>query len=215
MKKLIIFTLMSILLIVSLIDIKPTSAAVYVKGHFRNGKYVSPHFRSNPDGIFANNYSTYGNVNPFTGEVGTLMSPSYNYSYDKAALDRYEYDLDEIFEEEKVVSDPQEEQDEKEATEMFNAYIENINYGLPEISYTILEQKMKDKYTVEQFSEPRMSSMYEIHDISSNSTDTGVTVEGNWTRTDTSTGTTEDRKFRYEMIKEDGEWKLSSKYTNE
>ncbi|CAH0260871.1 hypothetical protein [Peribacillus simplex] len=210
-----LFTFAIILVIVSFANVKSASADVFVKGHFRNGKFVAPYFRRNPDSSFSNNFSTYGNINPYTGEVGTKMAPSYNYSYDKAALDRYEYDLERLFEDDKAEPNPQEEQDKKEATEMFNAYIENINYGLPEISYTILEQKMKDKYTVEQFSEPRMSSMYEIHDISSHSTDTGVTVEGNWTRTDTSTGTTEDLKFRYEMIKEDGEWKLSSRYTNE
>ena len=38
---------------------------VYVRGHFRsNGTYVTPHYRSAPDGTFSNNWSTYGNVNP-------------------------------------------------------------------------------------------------------------------------------------------------------
>jgi len=47
-------------------------AGVYVRGHYRsNGTYVQPHHRSNPDGNFNNNWSTYPNVNPYTGRTGT------------------------------------------------------------------------------------------------------------------------------------------------
>src|SRR5262245_33139475 len=46
--------------------------AVHVNGYYRsNGTYVQPHYRSAPDGNFYNNWSTKGNVNPFTGEPGT------------------------------------------------------------------------------------------------------------------------------------------------
>ncbi|WP_202190554.1 hypothetical protein [Bacillus sp. BA3] len=215
MKKVYLFTIAIILVIVSFTNVKSASADVFVKGHFRNGKFVAPHFRSNPDSSFSNNFSTYGNINPYTGEVGTKMAPSYNYSYDKAALDRYEYDLEEIFEEEKVIINSQEEQDEKEATEVFNEYIENINTGNTVGAYYILEQAMKDKYTVDEFSETRLLRMYEILDITADATDTGVTLEGNLTLTDMSLNSTKDYKFRYEMVKENGEWKLSSRYTNE
>lgn len=45
---------------------------VYVNGYQRaNGTYVQPHMRSAPDGNPYNNYSTYGNTNPYTGRVGT------------------------------------------------------------------------------------------------------------------------------------------------
>jgi hypothetical protein len=70
-------------------------AQVAVKGHFRkNGTYVAPHYRSNPDGNFWNNWSTIGNVNPYTGElagcsygrIGDLASESYaRPSYDSGA----------------------------------------------------------------------------------------------------------------------------------
>jgi hypothetical protein len=54
-------------------------ADVYVRGHRRsNGSYVQPHYRSNPDGNFNNNWSTYPNVNPHTGSVGTRRTPSYS-----------------------------------------------------------------------------------------------------------------------------------------
>lgn len=45
---------------------------VYVHGHTtKTGKQVKPHHRSAPDGTRQNNYSTKGNVNPYTGKAGT------------------------------------------------------------------------------------------------------------------------------------------------
>lgn len=47
-------------------------ADVKVDGYFRSdGTYVQPHYRSDPDGNFDNNWSTEGNVNPYTGKPGT------------------------------------------------------------------------------------------------------------------------------------------------
>jgi hypothetical protein len=52
-------------------------ADVYVRGYYRsNGTYVQPHWRSNPDGKVQNNWSTYPNVNPYTGARGTKRAPS-------------------------------------------------------------------------------------------------------------------------------------------
>jgi len=52
-------------------------ADVYVRGYHRsNGTYVQPHRRSNPDGNVQNNWSTYPNVNPYTGATGTTNAPS-------------------------------------------------------------------------------------------------------------------------------------------
>lgn len=49
-----------------------TSAQTYVNGYYRsNGTYVAPHYRSAPDGNPYNNWSTVGNVNPYTGQPGT------------------------------------------------------------------------------------------------------------------------------------------------
>jgi hypothetical protein len=57
-------------------------ADTYVRGYFRsNGTYVQPHYRSNPDGNFYNNWSTKPNVNPYTGYTGTRITPSYGSSY--------------------------------------------------------------------------------------------------------------------------------------
>jgi len=50
--------------------------SVTVKGYTRkDGTYVQPHNRSAPDGNFNNNWSTKGNVNPYTGKEGTKTTP--------------------------------------------------------------------------------------------------------------------------------------------
>ncbi len=46
---------------------------IYVRGYTRqDGTYVQPHYRSAPDGNIYNNWSTRGNVNPYTGEPGRV-----------------------------------------------------------------------------------------------------------------------------------------------
>ena len=48
------------------------SAQVHVRGYTtKSGTYVAPHYRSSPDSSKLNNWSTKGNVNPYTGQVGT------------------------------------------------------------------------------------------------------------------------------------------------
>src|SRR4030095_5529277 len=37
----------------------------------KDGTYVAPHQRTTPDGTKGNNWSTKGNVNPYTGKPGT------------------------------------------------------------------------------------------------------------------------------------------------
>ena len=60
------------------------SAQVYVHGYTtKKGTYVAPHYRSSPDSNPYNNYSTRGNVNPYTGQPGTknpYSSPVSSYS---------------------------------------------------------------------------------------------------------------------------------------
>ena len=44
----------------------------YVHGYTRsNGTYVRPYYRSSPNGTATDNFSYRGNVNPYTGAVGT------------------------------------------------------------------------------------------------------------------------------------------------
>jgi hypothetical protein len=55
-------------------------AQTYVKGYTRsNGTYVAPHYRSSPNSTTVDNYSTKGNVNPYTGSQGT-KTPTYGTS---------------------------------------------------------------------------------------------------------------------------------------
>ncbi len=61
----------------SVIEAKGNGGTVHVKGYTRkDGTYVQPHNRTAPDGNFNNNWSTQGNVNPYTGEDGTKTEPS-------------------------------------------------------------------------------------------------------------------------------------------
>ena len=43
-----------------------------VKGYTtKGGTYVAPHYQTNPNGSRGDNWSTKGNVNPYTGKAGT------------------------------------------------------------------------------------------------------------------------------------------------
>jgi len=58
------------------------SAQVKVRGYYRkNGTYVQPHYRSNPDGNPYNNWSYPGNANPYTGKTATGNPDTYLNNY--------------------------------------------------------------------------------------------------------------------------------------
>jgi len=65
-------------LIVLVIGITTASAlsaqtAHEVRGYTRSdGTYVAPHYQSNPDATRLNNYSSEPNINPYTGQAGTV-----------------------------------------------------------------------------------------------------------------------------------------------
>ena len=51
---------------------------VSVRGYYRsNGTYVQPHQRTAPNYTRNDNYSTVGNVNPYTGKAGTQPRDGY------------------------------------------------------------------------------------------------------------------------------------------
>ncbi|WP_298869257.1 hypothetical protein [uncultured Gimesia sp.] len=59
---------------------RPSVGHHYVNSHIRrDGTFVNGHFKTNSDDSFANNWSSFGNVNPHTGRIGTRRPPS-NYS---------------------------------------------------------------------------------------------------------------------------------------
>ncbi len=67
MKKLFVVTVMLGVLVAG-----GARADTYVNGYTRSdGTHVQGHYRSEADGNPYNNYSTQGNVNPYTGRMGT------------------------------------------------------------------------------------------------------------------------------------------------
>jgi hypothetical protein len=72
-----IFTVVTLVLVITTV----ADADVHVRGYYRrNGTYVQPHYRSDPDGNRGNNWSTYPNVNPHTGVRGTRRLSSEDFS---------------------------------------------------------------------------------------------------------------------------------------
>lgn len=76
---------MKMILIATLVGMCASSvmADTYVRGYVRkDGTYVQPHHRSDADSSQYNNYSSRGNINPYTGQTGTVSpSPSYGSGY--------------------------------------------------------------------------------------------------------------------------------------
>ena len=70
--------LLSVLALAALVASTAASAAGhYVNPYTRsNGTYVQGHMQTAPNSTRLDNYSTRGNVNPYTGQAGTV-SPQY------------------------------------------------------------------------------------------------------------------------------------------
>jgi opacity protein-like surface antigen len=65
-------TLLSVVAVV-LFAAPALAGDTYVDGYVRrDGTYVAPHYRSEPDSNPNNNYSAQGNTNPYTGQQGTV-----------------------------------------------------------------------------------------------------------------------------------------------
>ena len=72
MKKLIILAFLFASSVASL------QAAGWVNGYYRSsGTWVPGHYRTSPDSSFSNNYSSWGNTNPYTGRRGYKRCTSY------------------------------------------------------------------------------------------------------------------------------------------
>ena len=78
-----IFTgIVSLAVLITFIYASNAEAIVSVKGYYRkNGTYVAPHYRSDPDGIPTNNWSYPGNTNPITGKTATGNPDTYLQNY--------------------------------------------------------------------------------------------------------------------------------------
>jgi len=65
---------------------RPTVGEHFVNGYVRNGRYVSGYLKTNADDSYWNNWSSRGNVNPYTGRIGTKL-PRLN-SYHRSSFAR-------------------------------------------------------------------------------------------------------------------------------
>ena len=67
------FLCMSIAIVMLLCAVSTAySRDTYVRGHTRrDGTHVQPHYRTSPNSTRNDNYSTRGNINPYTGQHGT------------------------------------------------------------------------------------------------------------------------------------------------
>jgi len=85
---------MRILLILFLINI--VYADVYVNGYTRSdGTTVSGYYRSSPNHTTSDNFTTYGNINPYTGEAGTRIYDDY-YNEQSSLINSYGYNSEDI-----------------------------------------------------------------------------------------------------------------------
>lgn len=71
MKKVILFICCLFLLVFTFAQVNPSNT--YVKGYYRsNGTYVKGHYRTEANYTNRDNYTTYPNVNPYTGKKGYI-----------------------------------------------------------------------------------------------------------------------------------------------
>ncbi|MCX6164361.1 MAG: hypothetical protein NTU73_05790 [Ignavibacteriae bacterium] len=50
---------------------RPETQIIYIKSYIKsNGTFVNGYYKTKPDDSFWNNWSSCGNVNPFTGKIG-------------------------------------------------------------------------------------------------------------------------------------------------
>ncbi len=71
----ILFGLLAFLLITSfsLASVPSVEALQGVKGYTKkNGSYVAPHYKTSPNKSKLDNFSSKGNINPFSGKMGTV-----------------------------------------------------------------------------------------------------------------------------------------------
>ena len=78
-----LLVLLICLICVNISFAQTNSRHVHVNGYYRsNGTYVQPYFRTAPNSTNRDNFSTTGNVNPYTGKPGWISPDSkYNTFY--------------------------------------------------------------------------------------------------------------------------------------
>ncbi|MCR8867049.1 hypothetical protein NQ109_29405 [Priestia megaterium] len=181
-------------------------ADVSVRGYYRkDGTYVRPHMRSDPDGNFNNNWSTKGNINPYTGEEGTKTSPSDSGSYDSSydSSDNDYNDLDGSYSDDTYYNedtdytgdsssgqeygengyiydtDSVDNEDAMVAMDTVYNYFDKLNEKEYKDAYNLWSSKWKKKHSYKKFKKGYKGVTHEITTISIDSSDDGkVIVEG-------------------------------------
>ncbi len=76
-----------VIALISLVALSQTPQ--YVNGYYRsNGTYVQGYYRTKANNTIRDNYSTKGNINPYTGQRGTK---TYYYSNNYKIRNSYTY----------------------------------------------------------------------------------------------------------------------------
>ncbi len=72
MKKL--FLVLALLIGVLSLSVSAEARTTRVRGYYKpsTGSYVAPHYKTTPNRTKLDNFSTKGNINPYTGKKGTV-----------------------------------------------------------------------------------------------------------------------------------------------
>ena len=89
MKELLVFVLLLTYSFLAFTQTNPNH--VRVEGYYRsNGTYVKPHYRTAPNSTNRDNFSTLGNVNPYTGKSGYITPDNHSIPSNLYSSGKYE-----------------------------------------------------------------------------------------------------------------------------
>jgi hypothetical protein len=213
-------------------------ADTWVNGYTRkDGTNVRGHFRSDPDGDVSNNWSTYGNVNPYTGKAGTKRYFDYDSSrYSSPSSNDYDssYESDYDYEGSNVKADDYESDyvgNQSEPSENINVvtdFTKNTN-TVKEISaialiveyfnyvntrdyipaYDCWGTDWQSKHPYEKFEAGYVDVINKIQSISTKSTKKRVTLKVTIIANEGWEQTQHQYDIVYQVKKIDGEWKIA------
>ncbi|TMN21893.1 hypothetical protein [Lentibacillus cibarius] len=207
------------LIFIMLCSTSSAYADVYVDGYFRDdGTYVEPHYRSDPDGLFYNNFSTFGNINPYTGEIGTKRRPDSEYNtFEFPSLDQSEA-IDGI---DVTSSDqsrniniaesfisPYDTTDEIEAKTMLVDYFNDINTRSYMPAYNCWITEWQTRHPYDTFEEGYVNVINNLDEINAISNEQEVTLAGTITTQEGWEQTSHRYQYVYNVQEIKGTWKL-------
>lgn len=145
--------------LISLYVTYDAEASIRVKGYYRkDGTYVRPHYRSSPDSSITNNWSYCGNVNPYTGKVGsvgcsgTLPTTNYGGSSDSSS-DTSDFS-------QWLTNTPPTTLPNKNTTPLPNKYDRDYSYETDKLSYVTIGSTKEDVLRIMGEPDQKLSSSY-------------------------------------------------------